>query len=159
MYMEPASTSSLFSLNIDPVTKTHLTETARWARFLAIFGMIVLALGLVVSLMGATVFKTFFGFPTGIEDETNASLSAMRVGMVVGTIITLAIFFFPLLFLLRFANAMRRAIAANDQNRLNESFQNLKVYFRYLGILVLIFLVLYGIIICIAIMGIAGVDR
>jgi len=157
--MESASTSSLFSLNIDPVTKTHLTETARWARFLAIFGMIVLALGLVVSLMGATVFKTFFGFPTGIEDETNASLSAMRVGMVVGTIITLAIFFFPLLFLLRFANAMRRAITANDQNRLNESFQNLKVYFRYLGILVLIFLVLYGIIICIAIMGIAGVDR
>lgn len=153
--MEPVNTS-LFSLSIDPVTKTHLSETARWARFLAIFGMIVLALGLVVSLMGATIFTRFFGFPTGIEDDTNTSLGAMRIGMVVGTIITLAIFFFPLLFLLRFANDMRRALVTNDQARLNQSFQNLKVYFRYLGILVIIFLVLYGIIIAIAVMGLAN---
>lgn len=153
--MEPVNTS-LFSLSIDPVTKTHLSETARWARFLAIFGMIVLALGLVVSLMGATIFTRFFGFPTGIEDDTNTSLGAMRIGMVVGTIITLAIFFFPLLFLLRFANDMRRALVTNDQARLNQSFQNLKVYFRYLGILVIIFLVLYGIIIAIAVMGLAA---
>ena len=153
--MEPVNTS-LFSLNIDPVTKTHLTETARWARFLSIFGMIVLALGLVVSLMGATIFTRFFGFPTGVEDDTNTSMGAMRVGMVVGTIITLAIFFFPLLFLLRFANDMRRALVTNDQARLNQSFQNLKVYFRYLGILVIIFLVLYGIIIAIAVMGLAA---
>ena len=154
--MQSANNSSLFSLTIDPVTKTHLTETARWARFLAIFGMIMLALGMVVSLMGATIFKTFFGFPTGVEDETKTSLSAKRIGMVVGTLITFAIIFFPLLFLLRFSNAMKRAIAANDQNRLNEAFQNLKVYFRYLGILVIIFLVLYGIIIAIGVMGVAA---
>lgn len=154
--MESANSSSLFSLTIDPLTKTHLTETARWARFLAILGMIMLALGLIVSLMATTVFTRFFGFPTGIEDETNTSLGTMRVGMVVGTLITFAIIFFPLLFLLRFSNAMRRAIAGNDQNRLNEAFQNLKVYFRYLGILVIIFLVLYGIIIAIGVMGIAA---
>jgi len=153
--MQSANTSSLFSLTIDPVTKTHLSETARWARFLAILGMIVLVLGLVVSLMGATVFTRFFGFPTGVEDDTNSTMGAVRIGMVVGTLITSAIIFFPLLFLLRFANAMRRAIAANDQSRLNEAFQNLKVYFRFLGILVIIFLVIYGIIICIAVMGLA----
>jgi hypothetical protein len=154
--MEPGTSSSLFSLSIDPVTKTHLSETARWARFLSILGMIVLALGLIVALMGATVFTRFFGFPTGIDDDTNTTLGAVRIGMVVGTLILSAIVFFPLLFLLRFANAMRRAIAANDQNRLNLAFQNLKVYFRYLGILVIIFLVLYGIIIAIAVMGIAA---
>jgi membrane-anchored glycerophosphoryl diester phosphodiesterase (GDPDase) len=154
--METANNSSLFSLTIDPVTKTHLTETARWARFLAIFGMIMLALGLVVALMGATVFTRFFGFPTGVEDETTAALGSQRIGMMIGVVICLAIAFFPLLFLLRFANAMKRAIAANDQNRLNESFQNLKVYFRYLGILTIIFLVLYGIIIAIGVMGVAA---
>lgn len=154
--MQSANTSSLFSLTIDPVTKTHLSETARWARFLSIFGMIVLALGLIVSLLASTVFTRFFGFPTGVEDDTNTTLGALRIGMVVGMLLLSAVIFFPLLFLLRFANAMRRAIAANDQGRLNEAFQNLKVYFRYLGILVIIFLVLYGIIIAIAVMGIAG---
>lgn len=154
--MEQMATSSLFSLSIDPVTKTHLSETARWARFLAIFGMIVLVLGLIVALMGATVFTQFFGFPTGVEDETNAALGARRIGIVIGMIISSAVIFFPLLFLLRFANAMRRAIAANDQAKLNESFQNLKVYFRYLGILVIIFMVLYGVIIAIAVAGVAA---
>jgi hypothetical protein len=91
-----------------------------------------------------------------VDNETNSTLGAVRVGMVIGMLITSAIIFFPLLFLLRFANAMRRAIAGNDQMRLNEAFQNLKVYFRYLGILVIIFLVLYGIIIAIAVMGIAA---
>ena len=144
-------------MNIDPVTKTHLNETARWARFLAILGMIVLVLGLVVAMMGATVFTRFFGFSTGLDDEASGGgLGAVRIGMVVGTLILSAIIFFPLLFLLRFANGMRRAIAANDQNRLNESFQNLKVYFRYLGILAIIFLVLYGVIIAIAVMGLAN---
>jgi hypothetical protein len=154
--MQSTHTSSLFSLTIDPVTKTHLTETARWARFLAIFGMIVLGLGLIVSLMGATIFTRFFGFPTGVEDDSATTMDAVRIGMVVGTVILSAVAFFPLLFLLRFANAMHRAIAANDQGRLNESFQNLKVYFRYLGIVVIIFLVIYGIIVAIAVMGLAA---
>jgi len=153
--MESANSSSLFSLTIDPLTKAHLGETARWARFLAIVGMIVLVLGLIVSLMATTVFTRFMGFPTGVDDNNTLS-ATMRGAAVVVTIITLAIVFFPLLFLLRFANAMRRALAANDQTRLNESFQNLKVYFRYLGILVIIFLVLYGIIIAIGVMGIAA---
>jgi hypothetical protein len=154
--MDSAHSSSLFSLTIDPATKTHLTETARWARFLAILGMIVLVLIIIVALMSTTVFTRFFGFPTGVEDETNAVLGARRIAIVLSVAVICAITFFPLLFLLRFSNAMRRAIAANDQTRLNEAFQNLKVYFRYLGILVIIFLVLYGIIIVIGVMGIAA---
>ncbi len=153
--MESPNSTSLFSLTIDPVTKTHLTETARWARFLAIFGMVILGLALVGSFLLPMMSMRMFGFQTGIDEGSNASLSALRVGLVVGTVIMFAIVFFPLLFLLRFANGMHHAIAANDQSRLNESFQNLKVYFRYLGILVIIFLVLYGLIIAIAVLGIA----
>ena len=152
-----AHNSSLFSLNIDPLTKTHLNETAKWARFLAILGMVVLALGLIVALMGATVFTTFFGVPTTTDyPGAEAAMTTARITMVVTTVIASAIIFFPLLYLLRFANAMKRAIAANDQNKLNVSFQNLKVYFRYLGIVAIIFLVLYGIIIAIGVIGVAA---
>lgn len=154
--MESNTSSALFSLTIDPVTKANLNETAKWARFLAILGMVVLALGIIVALMGATIFTTFFGMPTGTDDSGNTALGAARIGMVVGMLITSAIIFFPLLFLLRFANDMRRAIAGNDQNKLNIAFQNLKIYFRYLGILAIIFLVIYGIIICIGVIGVAA---
>jgi hypothetical protein len=46
--------------------------------------------------------------------------------------------FFPLLYMLRFANQMRTALDGNDQEKLNESFQNLKRYFRYFGIITII---------------------
>ena len=154
-----AHNSSLFSLNIDPLTKTHLNETAKWARFLAILGMVVLALGLVVGLMGATVFTTFMGVQMGNDYGAGSSaVNTATITLVVTTIIISAVVFFPLLFLLRFANAMKRAIAANDQNKLNVSFQNLKIYFRYLGIVAIIFLVLYGIIIAIGVIGMAAAN-
>jgi uncharacterized membrane protein len=68
--------------------------------------------------------------------------------------IIMAIFwFFPLLFLIRFANNMQHALASNEQERLNKSFQNLKVCFRYLGIITIIGLILMALGI---IAGIAG---
>jgi hypothetical protein len=45
--MEQDQHASLFSLSIEPVTKTHLNETAKWARFLAISGMVFLGLAVV----------------------------------------------------------------------------------------------------------------
>jgi hypothetical protein len=62
---------------------------------------------------------------------------------------------FPLLFLLQFANRMKRALAANEQDDLNDAFLQLKKYFRYLGIIVIIVLALYALMFVLAIMGTA----
>lgn len=157
--MEPNS-SSLFSLNIDPVTKANLGETAKWARFLAIIGMIVLVLALAI-----TVYSVIFLGSAGSAFSPDAGYNVntafndnMRIGVIIGSVIMLAVAFFPLLFLLRFANDMRKALNGNDQQRLNTSFQNLKIYFRYLGILVLIVLVIYAIIFTLTIVGIAALS-
>lgn len=155
--MEP-NQSALFSLTIDPVTKANLAETAKWARFLAIVGMIVLILALAITVYSVTVLGgmgTMIAPNTGYDVNTSVN-DTMKIGVIVFSIIMLAVAFFPLLFLLRFANAMRNALNGNDQQRLNTSFQNLKIYFRYLGIVVLIVLVLYAIIFTFTIIGIAA---
>ena len=46
----------LFSLSIDPLTKAHLNDTARWARFLSISGMVVLVLMVVFAFLTATIW-------------------------------------------------------------------------------------------------------
>ena len=142
--MEQSSTSSLFSLSIDPVTKAHLSEAARWARFLAIVGMISLVLMIIVGIFGtAMMFST-----TGrMEGEYGGSGMGMYGSGIFATyiIIFAVIYFFPLLFTLRFANNMRTALTANDQQALNTSFQNLKACFRFLGILTIIGLVFMAI--------------
>lgn len=131
--------SSLFSLSVDPVSKSHLSDTSKWARFLAITGMISLALLVLAGLYLATqINKTTTDF-SGEGFETNTGIAAaMGVGIVVMYVIIAVIWFFPLLFLLRFANQAKTAIDSNNQEQLNSAFQNLKVCFRYVGIVTII---------------------
>lgn len=135
---------SLFSLSIDPVTKTHLSETARWARFLAIIGMI----GIVLMVVGGVAYSIWLS--TAVQSlndrvirEPGSFETAFVFGTAIGFIIMAAIAFFPLMYMLRFSNRMRRALDANDQESLNVSFQNLKIYFRYLGIITIIIIGLW----------------
>jgi hypothetical protein len=141
--------SPLFSLTIDPVTKSHLSETARWAKFLAITGMIFLFLMILLMTLGSTLIFSKF---SNLETSNGSNMASMAsLGMAVYMIIIAVIWFFPLLFTLRFANGMKRALAGNDQQALNTAFQNLKVCMRYLGVITIVILAIYAIIIVVAI--------
>lgn len=64
------------------------------------------------------------------------------VAMAIYYVIIAAIWFIPLLYLLRFSGAMRVALNGNDQQALNTSFLNLKSCFKFVGIVTVILLVL-----------------
>ena len=146
--MEHNPTASLFSLAIDSVTKAHLSETARWARFLAIVGFI--SLGLV--LIGGIAVALFVGRP--LDTYSGRSVfDSFSVGMSFMYIIAAVIWFFPLLFLFRFASRMQTALNGNDQNALNISFENLKSCFRYVGVITIIVFALYALLLVFAIVG------
>jgi hypothetical protein len=113
---------SLFSLHIDPVTKVHLSETARWGRFLAIIGLVFLVLMIVV-IIGAFMFM-------GTQVPETQMFPGFGVAMAIYYVIIAAIWFIPLLYLLRFSGAMRVALNGNDQQALNTSFLNLKSCFK-----------------------------
>ena len=135
---------SLFSLTIDPSSKSHLMDAAKWARFIAIAGMILLALGLLLSFLTATAWADSENMRLIINGREDGELTAMsRVVYLVITIFFLLVLFFPFLFLLQFANKVRTALEANQQGDLNIAFQNLKRYLRYVGILILIILGIY----------------
>ncbi len=84
-------------------------------------------------------------------------MGAYSSGIFAAYMIVIALlYFFPLLFTLRFANKMRTALSTNDQQALNTSFQNLKICFRYIGILTIIGLVFFGIAMIFGIIGAAA---
>jgi hypothetical protein len=152
--MDQASThSSLFSLSIDPVAKIQLTEASKWARFLAIAGMVFL--GLIV-VAGLVVAATASNDITEFDTPGYSPFSAFGPMVAVVYIIVALIGFFPLLYLLRFANKTKAALTSNEQEVLNTSFQNLKAYFRYIGILVIIWMALFVIGTLSAIIGAAA---
>ncbi|MEJ0101777.1 MAG: hypothetical protein WDO19_04085 [Bacteroidota bacterium] len=142
--MEENQTTSLFGLGIDPAAKAHLTEAARWARFLAIVGFVMIGLIVLIGIFAGS----FLGAMTGGLSRSELGGSG-AAGGVVGSfiifvyIIIALIYFFPCLFLFRFANKMKAALVSSDQETLNTSFQNLKKLFRfveYLQLYVLPFL-------------------
>jgi len=155
--MEESQNTSLFGLGIDPATKAHLSETARWAKFLAIVGFVLIGfMVLMVIFAGAFLGTLTSGFRTS---ETSAPAAGMAASFqFFFLILFVAIYFFPCLFLFHFANKMKTALAANDQETLNTSFQNLKKFFRFIGILTIIVLAFYAIIILFALLG-AGLGR
>lgn len=138
--MEQNQDNSLFNLSVDTVSKAHLKETAGWAKFLAIVGMIMC----VLMAIGGFVFafylsKSMAEFDDGFRSYRNsADSTAMGVTMGITYLLFAVIYFFPCLFTLRFANHTKNAINANDQVSLNEGLKNLKVTFRYMGILTVI---------------------
>jgi hypothetical protein len=143
--MESNQNQSLFSLSIDPVTKSHLNDAAKWARFLAITGIILLIFGLVMVILFVTVLSNS-GYMTYTVNGTQQEVMppAVQVGYIVSMLIFFLIAFFPMLFLLQFAGRMKKALNGNDQEALNVSFMNLKRYFRYVGIITIIVLAIYA---------------
>ena len=136
--MDQNQNTSLFGLSVDQVAKTYLYETARWARFLAICGFIMVGLMVFFSVY---MLMNFSSMTSQMEDMPGAGaglMSGMGTIVFIFYIIIAIICFFPFLFLIRFANKMKAALLSSDQAELNESFRNLKVYYQYIGILTII---------------------
>ena len=143
--MDQDQNTSLFGLSIDQTSKSYLSEAAKWAKFLAIAGFIGLGLmvvyGIYISLVLSTAMQEFEdGFGGGYS--TRGLGSTFGTGVIIIYIIIAVIAFFPLLFLLRFSKKMKTALDSNEQEILNDSFRNLKVYYQYVGVLTIIGLVL-----------------
>jgi hypothetical protein len=157
--MEPNQNQSLFGLSIDPATKSHLSDAARWAKFLAIMGFIVCGLIVIVGIFAGSIFESMSsnrleGFGNNKEIDTKG----FGVLAAVLYILMAFLYFFPCLFLFNFASKMKTALLSNDQDNLNASFQNLKKTFRYVGVLTIIVLSFYVIALLIAVVG-GGLNR
>ena len=131
-----------------------MSEAARWAKFLAVCGFIFLGLLVIYGMIMSFVFANMTSKMSEFDNtSTTGDLSnIMGIGMIIFYIICAVIAFFPYYFLLRFANKMKAALISNDQETLNSSFQNLKILYRYMGILMIISLVVivFGIVSMIA---------
>ncbi len=132
--------TSLFEMNITAESRSHLSDTAKWAKFLAICGMIFIVLliifGIVISLGIANSASKI----DEIYQKEGVAISSkgLSATMMVMYILMGLLYFFPCLFTLQFANKMKLALASNDSLLLSESFRSLKKTFRYLGILTII---------------------
>ncbi|MEO6723614.1 MAG: DUF5362 family protein [Ferruginibacter sp.] len=123
-------------LLIDPIAKTHLKDTAKWAKFLGIVGFIYGALIAIAAIFSGSLIA-------GMSGNYNRSSGGLMAGggVAIVYLVFASVVFFMSYYLFRFAQKTQVALQTNDQPVLNESFKNLKIYFRLAGIVTIIAIV------------------
>lgn len=147
-----------YSLLMENVTlnKTSLNwlfDTARWARFIAILGFILIGFLVIVGI--------FIGPVLSALNENMAiapSTSALSGSVIAAIYLVIAvIYFFPIYYLFQFSNGLIMAYKAEDEEKLNASLHFLKKHFKFIGIFTIVVLAIYILIFVAAIfVSIAG---
>jgi hypothetical protein len=111
--------------------------------FLSVLGFVFLGLMVVLALFIGTIFSKL----------TSISV-AMKPTMVIGTgffsviyLLIALLSFFPIYYLLQFSYKIKIAFRDDDNDLLNASFEYLKVHYKFIGMMALIFACFYGFII------------
>ena len=129
-------------IEIEQETIKHLNTTRKWAMFLAIIGFIILGLIVIVGLIAGTFLTAFNsgGKDLGIPESL----------MFVPILLLAVIYFFPVLFLFRFSKHTSHAVQTLDKLEFHKAIKNLKSFFVYIGVLIIIILSLYIVVLIVA---------
>lgn len=131
--METSSQDRKFEMG--PEILNDLNSTRKWTMFLSVLGFIFLGLLIVAGLATSLFLSTF--------KTSEANLGIPESLMILIFIIVGAIYFFPVFFLFRFSRNTRDAIQNLDQQKLQKGIRNLRLYFTYIGIMVIVVLTIY----------------
>lgn len=137
--------TSIFRLQINPENADYLRETAKWAKFLSIVGFVFCGL-IAIAGVAMSSLMSAFGRSFGASAGLGMFMTVFYLGFA-------ALYFFPCLYLYRFADKMKLALAAQDQVTLDDSLMNLKSTFKFVGILMAIMLGFYGLVMLLAVLG------
>ena len=133
-------------LQITPKAVSFLATTAKWTKFLAILGFIIagflILAGIIVALFYSTLSSKMEN--TGLMSYFNSEL----IGLVY--IVIAGLYIWPILYLNNFSNAMTRAVRSGTTERLTNALLNLKRFFKFIGILMIVMLVIYLLVILFA---------
>jgi ABC-type multidrug transport system fused ATPase/permease subunit len=145
-------------VEIGPEALGYFDTTRKWTMFFAILGFVFLGLMLVFGLLAGSLIRRFTSGMSGMSEmqgmegmnSMGAAGGMVTIMMFIVFLIMAVIYFFPLFYLLKFSQHAKRAVATCDSNEMTLAFRNIKSYWKYMGILVIILLAVYLIIFIIA---------
>ncbi|HXB44613.1 MAG TPA: hypothetical protein VNV85_11170 [Puia sp.] len=125
--MEESTQEPLLSLNVDNDAGNILKETARWAKFISIVGIIgVVLMALALALAGTYLITLYSQMFPIIEGFAGAFIFL--------AFILVAILGFLVYLLYRFSTLIKKGIETQDQIVFNSGLQALKIYFIISGV-------------------------
>jgi hypothetical protein len=131
------------ALELSNAAMVDLLEARKWAKFISIVAFIGLGIMVIAGLVIGVFLGTFLGDAAGLPFPGGV-LGIFYVGMAI-------VYFFPILYLYRFANSAGKAVLYRNPDELSVAIKNLRSHYQYLGIVMLILLGVYLVFILFAI--------
>lgn len=132
----------IFNLVIDEQAKGQLLETARWTKFISIIGFVVLGLLILVGFaigMGMPIFNSMSEF-----GDTPGLARSLGIGMMFIYLVMALLYFFPVFYLYKYSTLIKPSILHGNQEQFNLALSYQKRMFKFIGVLMIILLALYG---------------
>lgn len=123
------------SIEIEKETLAHLNSARKWAMFIAIICFIFLGLVTALGVLAGTFLSAF--------NVVKADQTIPEVLVFSMVLVFVIICFFPWVFLLRFSKQINKAVKTLEKKELGKAFRNLKFFFVYQGVLIIIILSVY----------------
>jgi uncharacterized membrane protein YjgN (DUF898 family) len=133
----------------------YLDTTRKWTMFFAIIGFIFLGMMLIIGILAGSFLSAFTSKMSGMQGMQGME-GAKAAGGIAGVFVFIillvfaVIYFFPLLYLLRFSRHTKKAVANLDANELQSGLKYLKLFWKYIGILMIVLLAVYLLVLIIA---------
>jgi len=134
----PQDLENFFNIAFDGATRAKLRQAAVWAKISTLCAFIGYGVVLIVAFIGRPEYT--------LQTEGTRVTSMVTTASILGTLVAVAAGAFINYFLYRFAVSSIRGIDSMDSVRTNQGFNNLRTYFKILGICLIIGL-------CFAVLG------
>ena len=125
------------TLEVTQNAKGYLNSTASWAKFFAILSFI----GIGFFVLAGIIMMTMGSFIERASESADLPAGFSSLAGVIYFVVAI-ICYFPASYLLKFSQKTKNALATHDTPILEEAFQNMKSYWKFFGIVAIIWLAL-----------------
>jgi hypothetical protein len=120
----------------------YLIATSKWAKFLAIMGYIGMGILILIAIF------MMFGLSL-LSKVSGMGFPMIMMGFVY--IVIAVIYYFPVNYLYKFSVRIKKGLNSNDLPTIASGFRNLKSLFKFMGILTIVIISIYGLLMIIAV--------
>ncbi|MBB2150815.1 DUF5362 family protein [Pedobacter gandavensis] len=130
--------------------RSHIYETAKWAKFLSIVGFVFSVLIVIAALCLPAILAAMSAMGTNpVVGVATGALSAVYIFFAL-------LYFYPSFMLFKYANTAKKAVLFMDQESLGEAMSKMKSFFKFWGILTITIIALYAVVFLITIVATIG---
>ncbi len=130
--------------------RSYIYQSSKWTRFLSIIGFIFSAMMVLISFSVGSLM-TAMNTTVGAQNNPYNALGSGVLTIIL--LLSSALYFYPSFMLFKFSNAAKQGVLYGDQKSLNDAMSNLKSFFKFWGIVLIVVLSIYALAILFAIVG------